>query len=67
MRQFDLKDVAAITHAERYYQKDIVPNMSPRHRQELEEDLKRLCDIKKLILQMMYAPVFPLETDFDTK
>lgn len=60
MRKMTLKHVDSISHAERYAIPNIVPNMSPRHRQEIEDDLERLAEVKQQILHMIYHPGLPL-------
>lgn len=63
MTSLNLDHVSSITHAERYIQIAIVPNMSPRHRQELEDDLVRLTDVKKHILEYLYEPCLPVDSE----
>lgn len=63
MLKLTIDHVASVTLAQRCIISGIVPNMSPRHRQELEDDLERLKDVKKFILDLIYNPGLPLQIE----
>lgn len=60
MRKMTQKDVAAISHAEQYIWPTIKPSMPARQRQEIEDDLERLAQIKRWLLGAIYSPGLPL-------
>lgn len=60
MIKLNLKHVDAVTHAGRAMVPQIVPSMSPKHRQAIEDDLILLTDVKAFILRVIYEPGLPL-------
>lgn len=55
--------VSAIARAEGDVIKSIVANMSPHHRKAIEDDMERLAEVKKYILDTIYHPGLPILTE----
>lgn len=63
MKKLNLNHVAAISRAEGAIHPSIIPNMSPHHRKQIEDDLTRLAEVKWFILKALYQPGLPLTTE----
>ena len=60
MKAMTLDHVGAIEHARFFMHPHIVPNMIPRVRQEIEDDLLRLKEVKIFLLRQLYEPGLPM-------
>lgn len=60
MRNLTVEHVWAIVRAEHALYPSLVPNMPARHREQIENDLERLAEVKKYILSLIYAPNLPI-------
>ena len=63
MRKLTIEHVTSISHLEQYIFPHLLPNMPPRQRQEIEDDLERLAQIKNYILSLIYEPILPLAVE----
>lgn len=59
MTKMTLDHVGAIEQSLRLMYPYIEPNMKPRARKELDDDITRLKEIRALLLREIYAPHLP--------
>lgn len=63
VKRLTLDHVSAISHAEQAMIPAIVPSMSPVHRKSIEDDIERLTEVKRFVLQTLYQPGLPFNTE----
>lgn len=59
MVKLTVEHVTSLSHLEQYVFPHIVPNMTPRQREEIENDLERVAQLKSYILCQVYVPTLP--------